>query len=143
MISTILSALAGRVWWIAGAVIILAGGYVYIRILQADLDAASLRATLAEAGQTEATRVANANAGTIDTIKEQAAKDAEALTAERDAALIRAAAYAILQGDITNAPSQTLCTPGNDDPVAPVLARTLDGLRRDPTAANGGHGSAG
>lgn len=130
MIAIFLSYLRGRVWLLVAAAVILGGGYVYISILNADLETATLRATIAEAGQAEAKRVADANAKTISTIRNEAKREADALTAERDAALARATVYESLKGMIDHAPPSTACSPRNDDPVAPVLAHTLDGLRR-------------
>jgi predicted lipid-binding transport protein (Tim44 family) len=113
-----------------GVLIVLVGGWLYLSGLHARVDAAELRATIAKANEQTALRAAVTNADAVQEVKREAARAADLLMQEQDAARARQADISKLKEAIRHAAKSTECTPGNDDPVAPVLLDTLNSLRR-------------
>ena len=118
-------------WLVGGgvAIALVAAGYGYVHHLIKEIDAAKLRAKIAVHNQAIAEQAAAANAQAAGAALAAADRVAVVLKQERDAAVARANEIARLKGMIENAPKATVCQPGNDDPLAPVLASVLDGMR--------------
>jgi|GEM_PF-1133973 len=112
-----------------GALIVLVGGWLYLSGLYARVDAAELRATIAKANEQTALRAAENNAAAVKRVKMEAERAAALLVQEQDAAVKRQADISKLKEAIRHAPKSNECTPGNDDPIAPVLLDTLNSLR--------------
>lgn len=134
MIAALVNLLGGSrvVWWLVGggvAIALVAAGYGYVYHLRTEIEAAELRAKIATDNQATAEQAAAVNAQAAGAALAEADRTAVALKQERDAAVARATEIARLKGMIENAPKSTVCQPGNDDPLAPVLASVLDGLR--------------
>lgn len=128
MISAIFAAVGGwRVVAMAAAVITL-GGYIWILRGNAEKDALTIAMQ-----RTQLDQAVTANASleaSLDAIKAQHAREVAALNTVAQAAALRASRTARTIEVIRNAPAT------DDAPVAPVLSRTLDGLRR--AGASGG-----
>lgn len=118
-------------WLIIGgiALVCVVGGWLYLSGLHARVDAAELRATIAKANEQTALRAAENNAAAVKRVKMEAERAAALLVQEQDAAVKRQADISKLKEAIRHAPKSNECTPGNDDPVAPVLLDTLNSLR--------------
>jgi predicted lipid-binding transport protein (Tim44 family) len=112
-----------------GALIVLVGGWLYLSGLYARVDAAELRVTIAQANEKTALRAAVTNAEAVQEVKREAERAADLLVQEQDAARARQADISKLKEAIRHAAKSNECTPGNDDPVAPVLFDTLNSLR--------------
>lgn len=112
-----------------GVLIVLVGGWLYLSGLYARVDAAELRATIAKANEQTALRAAENNAAAVKRVKLEAERAANLLVQEQDAARVRQADISKLKEAIRHAAKSNECTPGNDDPVAPVLLDTLNSLR--------------
>ncbi len=106
--------------------------FAYVSGLRAERDALAADKARLEASLATAVQAAQDNAAAYDRLKADAAKAVAALEAERAALERRTRRTATLRQEVDRAP-QT-----DDGPVAPVLSRALDGLRR--AAAGGGAG---
>lgn len=129
MISMIFAAVGGwRVIAMAAAVIAL-GGYIWILRANAETDAATIAMQ-----RTQLDQAVTANASleaSLDALKAQHAREVAALNEAAQKAALRASRTAQTIQVIRNAPAT------DDAPVAPVLSRTLDGLRRAGTSGGG------
>lgn len=134
MIAAALKLLSGggvMTWLIRGgiAVVAIGGVWLYLSGLYARVDAAELRVTIAQANTKTALRAAVTNAEAVQEVKREAERAADLLLQEQDAARARQADISKLKEAIRHAAKSNECTPGNDDPVAPVLFDTLNSLR--------------
>jgi len=131
MIAALLGMFGGSKWWLIGVGVAAAlAGWLYLGGLHARLDAAELRAAMAKANEQTAIKAAMTNAEAVKQALDEAERAAALLVEEQQAAAERAITISQLKERIRHAPQSTNCTPGNDDPVAPVLLDVLDGLRR-------------
>ncbi len=120
------------IWGLLGggiSIALVAAGYSYVYRLRTEIETAELRAGIATDNQLAAEQAASANAQATRAALAEVVRVAAVLTQERDASVVRATKMARLKGIIENASKSVVCQAGNDDPLAPVLASALDGLR--------------
>ena len=126
--TAILAALPWR--WIGLAAAAL-GAWLYLCHLWDSLEAAEQTVAM-QRSQLDQIQAANASlTASLDALKAEHAREVAALTSAAHAAALRASRTAQSIQVIRNAPAT------DDAPVAPVLSRTLDSLRR-PGASGGG-----
>ncbi|MFY7960736.1 MAG: hypothetical protein ACOVVK_11720 [Elsteraceae bacterium] len=122
--TAILAALPWR--WVGLGVAIL-GAWLYVAHLWDSLDAAEQTVAMQRA-QLDQIQAANASLeASLSELTAQHAREVAALTSAAQAAALRASRTAQTIQVIRNAPAS------DDAPVAPVLSRALDGLRRTGT----------
>ena len=103
---------------------------VRLRLARAELEATEARLELTNEDLEEAVRVNAVTAASLDYLRARSAETVAVLAAERDALAARSTKVRIIEREIFNAPQS------DDGPLAPVLSRALDGLRR-PSAEGG------
>ena len=105
--------------------------WLYISHLQSRAERAETEVVRLGQDLEAAVHAADANAQAVERAKQDAALTIAALERERNALAERGERVQVIYKEIARAPES------DDGPVAPVLARTLDGLRG--STAQGGH----